>query len=117
MQILQRKRKLLRATGIPIRAGLLLCFSLLISRAIPASEELLPPFRVEAGGSPIDVTIGHAAPLVADLDGDGKPDVLVGQFGSGKLRIYHNQGSQTEPRFGEFTWFKGGSADGRVPAG
>jgi hypothetical protein len=70
-----------------------------------------------AGDSPIDVEVGHAAPLMMDIDGDGKPDLLVGQFGKGKLRIYHNVGSNTEPRFDEFAWFKAGSADGMVPAG
>jgi hypothetical protein len=105
------------AIRLAIGTGLFLGFSLLILPASPAAEELLRPFRVEAGGSPIDVTIGHAAPLVTDLDGDGNPDLLVGQFSSGKLRIYHNEGRQTEPRFTEFTWFKAGNGDGRVPAG
>ena len=64
------------AIRLAIGTGLFLGFSLLILPASPAAEELLRPFRVEAGGSPIDVTIGHAAPLVTDLDGDGNPDLL-----------------------------------------
>src|SRR5438874_10162076 len=107
----------MRTIHCGVGTGLFLGFSLLTSQAAPVSEELLPPFRVQANGSPIDVEIGHAAPLVMDLDGDGKPDLLVGQFGKGKLRIYHNLGSQTDPRFDEFAWFKAGSADGRIPSG
>ena len=81
------------------------------------SSEFLPPFRVEAKGGPIDVEIGHSAPWVTDLNGDGKFDLLVGQFGEGKLRIYTNKGTATEPRFDAVTWFQGGSADGKVPSG
>ena len=78
----------------------------------PDVDELDAPFRVEAAGKPVDVEVGHAAPLFADFDGDGKPELLVGQFGSGKLRIYPNEGSATQPRFSAMRWF-----DGTVPTG
>src|SRR5881296_1888716 len=110
-------KEVMRTINCGIGTGLFLGLSLLTSPAAPASEELLPPFRAQADGSPIDVEIGHAAPLVTDLDGDGKPDLLVGQFGSGKLRIYRNVGTEAEPRFGQFTWFKAGGTDGKVPFG
>ena len=54
-----------------------------------------------AGAAPIDVDVGHAAPFVGDFDGDGRPDLLVGQFGDGKLRIYRNAGDAKAPRFDE----------------
>lgn len=82
-----------------------------------AGDELSAPFRVEANGKPIDVDIGHAAPLVADFDGDGVQDLLVGQFGDGKLRIYRNQGNNSTPKLGAFAWFQAGGAEGKVPAG
>jgi hypothetical protein len=82
-----------------------------------ASDTLSSPFRVEADGKPIDVEIGHAAPLAADFDGDGNFDLLVGQFGDGKLRIYRNQGDNKSPKFGAFAYFKSGGSDGKVPAG
>jgi hypothetical protein len=85
------------------------------ARAGPASE-LAPPIRLTAGGKPIDVDVGHAAPCVADIKGDGKPCLLVGQFGEGKLRIYPNVGSKTEPRFDKFEWFQAGGKLGTVPA-
>lgn len=69
--------------------------------ALPAlaeeRSELGPPVMIQAAGKPIDVEIGHAAPCVGDFDGDGVRDLLVGQFGDGKLRIYRNVGSTTEP--------------------
>ncbi len=84
-----------------------------------AASDLLAPFRVEVGGAPIDVDIGHAAPLLADFDGDGHLDLLVGQFGGGKLRIYRNLNStgQGEPKLAQFAWFQAGGTDGTVPAG
>jgi hypothetical protein len=82
--------------------------------AVSASE-LLPPFRVEAKGGPIDVDLGHSAPWVTDFDGDGKFDLLVGQFGEGKLRIYQNKGSSSAPKFDSFDWFLAGN--GKVPSG
>ena len=75
------------------------------------------PFRVRDGSQYIDVDVGHAAPLYTDFDGDGVPDLLVGQYGDGKLRIYHNVGTAKEPRFDGFTWFRTGEQDGKVPTG
>lgn len=44
------------------------------------AAELAPPVRLEAGGKPIDTDVGHAAPWVADVDGDGIQDLLVGDY-------------------------------------
>ena len=74
---------------------------------------LAPAIAVLAAGKPIDVAVGHAAPCVADLLGEGKAQLLVGQFGEGKLRIYRNAGSVKAPRFETFEWFQGG----KVPSG
>jgi hypothetical protein len=97
--------------------GLVLASSLLVTSAAEPTEELSPPFRILSDDSPIDVEIGHAAPLVADLDGDGKLDLLVGQFKEGRLRIYRNIGSNNDPRFASFAWFQAGGANGKVPSG
>src|SRR5712692_8232109 len=81
-----------------------------------SAPELAPPIKLTAGGKPIDVEVGHAAPCVADLKGDGKPCLLVGQFGEGKLRVYADLGSKTEHRFDKFEWFQAGGKLGTVPA-
>ncbi len=82
-----------------------------------APTDLAPPVRLVAGGQPINVDIGHAAPFVADLKGDGKPVLLVGQFGEGKLRLYPNVGTKSEPRFDKFDWLKAGGTVATVPTG
>src|SRR5688572_27585384 len=66
------------------------------------ARELGPPTRIEAAGKPIDVEVGHAAPFLADFDGDGRKDLLVGQFGAGKLRVYRNVGTTGQARFDSF---------------
>jgi hypothetical protein len=83
----------------------------------PTGPRLAKPVKLEAGGKPISVEVGHAAPCVADIHGDGKPVLLVGQFGGGKLRVYPNKGTKAEPRFDAFTVFQAGGKDGTVPTG
>ena len=84
----------------------------------PDDGELLPPVKVEAGGKPIDVErSGHSAPFFGDIDGDGLPDLLVGQYHEGRLRVYRNIGTKGKPRFGAHTWFEAGGALGTVPVG
>jgi hypothetical protein len=82
-----------------------------------ARRELAAPVKVLAGKAPIDVEVGHAAPCVADLGGDGKLFLLVGQFGEGKLRVYPNVGSKTQPRFEKFEYLHAGAAMASVPSG
>ena len=88
-----------------------------LAGAGPAPTELAPPLRLQAAGQPINVDIGHAAPFVADLRGDGKMVLLVGQFGQGKLRLYPNIGTKSDPKFDNFEWFQAGGNVGTVPAG
>jgi hypothetical protein len=78
---------------------------------------LQTPFAITAQGKPIDVEKGHAAPWVADFNGDGRPDLLVGQFGNGRLRLYRNVGTARAPKFAAFAWFQAGGKTGKVPAG
>lgn len=81
------------------------------------AQDFEKPVRLEAGGKPIDTDIGHAAPYVYDFDRDGKRDLLVGQFGEGKLRIYRNVGTNAAPRFADVEWFRAGGEIATTPAG
>ncbi|MBK8208371.1 MAG: VCBS repeat-containing protein [Planctomycetes bacterium] len=74
------------------------------------------PTRIAAGGEDINVDIGHAAPFAYDFDGDGVRDLLVGQFGEGKLRVYRNEGTDKAPKYGKFEWFMAGGEIAKIPA-
>ena len=86
---------------------------------VGVADELEKPFLLLlADGEPLNVGgVGYATPFVGDFDGDGKRDLLVGQFSSGKLRIYNNEGTDEQPRFNDFEWFQDDAKTGGVPAG
>jgi hypothetical protein len=64
--------------------------------------QLAAPVRIEGDGKVIDTVadIGHAGPQLRDLDGDGKPELLVSSF-SGSIRVFANVGERSAPRFAE----------------
>lgn len=77
------------------------------------SAEFQPPVRLMADGAPVRVeSPGYAAPCWADVDGDGKKDLLVGQFHQGKIRVYKNRG---EGRLAAGEWLKAGGAEAEIP--
>ena len=79
--------------------------------------ELGKPVRLEADGNPIDTEVGHATAAYYDWDGDGKRDLLVGQFGGGRMKVYKNHGSDTAPAFKALTWFEAAGEVVTTPTG
>lgn len=94
-------------------------FALAVAAPARADEPLEAPRRLEAAGKAIDVEVGHAAPCVTDWDGDGTLDLLVGQFGDGRLHIHRaSAGGPGEPRrLAASEWFKAGGEIATIPAG
>jgi hypothetical protein len=91
---------------------------LLLSLSAAAAGELAEPVAVEVAGQAIDMEHGgHAAPAVVDFDHDGRKDLLVGEIYDGRLRVYRNTGSNAQPKFEGYEWFKAGADLGRVPSG
>ena len=101
----------------PFRSLTPWALTLLILAPAAAATDLKEPLRIEANGKPIDMTQGNAAPFVADFDGDGQVDLLLGQRGDCKLRIYRNLGDNTEPRLGPSAWFMAGGEEASLPGG
>lgn len=88
----------------------------LLSRWTIASD-LLPAVPVRVGDEVLDVEhTGHAAPFVADFNKDGIVDLLVGEFYRGRLRIYENAGTNSEPRFHGYRLFQDGAPSGCIYA-
>jgi hypothetical protein len=70
------------------------------------------PVAIEANGSPINVGVGgNASPFMVDWDGDGRQDLLLGQYNLGKIRFYPNIGTNYAPVFGGFTYLQADGAD------
>ena len=64
-----------------------------VATSAVSAAEFADPVRVEAGGKAVRTdSPGYAAPCWADFDGDGKKDLLVGQFAGGKINVYKNLG-------------------------
>src|SRR5262249_34501413 len=73
------------------------------------------PVRLQADGQLIDsgAEWGHSGPALADVDGDGLRDLVVGDY-SGKFRFYRNVGSRSEPRYASPAYLKAGDTEAQV---
>jgi hypothetical protein len=99
-----------------------LALALSISSGLAAEErsskrsEFDPPVRLKAGDDFIDSGqyIAHSGPLATDLDGDGKPDLLVGNI-RGNIQVYLNRGTREEPQYVEQGLLQAGGEDAIVP--
>lgn len=91
--------------------------SVALASSLQPSSSLAAPFLAQAEGKPIQLSVGHAAPIWVDFDRDGKPDLLVGEFGSGGIRFYKNIGTAGKPKFGSFEMLQAGGKPIRVDAG
>lgn len=89
--------------------------TLLVGCGLAASRaaEFEPPVRIQAEGVPVRVeSPGYAAPCWADIDGDGKKDLLVGQFAGGKIHVYKNLG---DGKLAAGEWLQAEGAVAEVP--
>jgi hypothetical protein len=86
----------------------------------PAAADLLlgPGQAVQAGGIDIAVS-GYSVPSATDWNADGRPDLIVGEGGSGfagKVRVYLNNGTAAAPLFGGYSYAQTASGDLECPA-
>ena len=85
---------------------------------VRTSPDLSPPVRLEADGKPINIgklsRIAHAGPWIADVDGDGDRDLLVGDF-PGYFWLFDNEGTEEAPVYTSKGKLQAGGEDAKTP--
>jgi hypothetical protein len=86
---------------------------MLCGLTVCTATEFERPVRLEAAGGPVRVeSPGYASPCWADIDGDGKKDLLVGQFSKGKIQVFKNLG---DGQLAAGTWLQADRKTAEVP--
>lgn len=94
---------------------------LVVALAQPAAGQLNlgPEELVQAGGSDIAVA-GYSVPSFVHWDDDGLRDLVIGEGSgtfSGKVRVYVNAGTVSEPQFSTYFYAQSNGSDLTVPGG
>jgi hypothetical protein len=77
------------------------------------AADLASPVMLKAKGVAVRVEApGYACPCWADIDGDGKKDLLVGQFRGGQIRFFKNLG---DGQFAAGEWLQAEGKTAEVP--
>ena len=88
-----------------------------VSVALDGTSTFAAGVKIQAGGEPIDVRIGHLVPCAVDWNNDGKKDLVVGEFNRGAILLYLNTGTDTEPTFQDFSLLQAGDRPIKLDAG
>jgi len=106
----------MRNNGLSTVIGSILLSLLLSPFPKPAAADLVlgPVEYVQADSGQIQVP-GYSMPSFTFWDGDSLKDLVVGEGGvtvfPGKVRVYLNVGTKTEPRFGDFLYAQSEGSD------
>ncbi len=73
--------------------------------------------RLKANGQVIDIEMGHLVPAVTDWNEDGRKDLILGQFYSGRIQLYLNTGVDKAPVLANAGYLHAGGKEIRLPAG
>lgn len=93
--------------------SVMLSIVVVCAAAVGDAAEFDKPIRLKGGGEYVRVeSPGWAAPCVADINHDGTPDLLVGQFKKGKIRFYKGLGDM---KFAAAEWLEAEGAVAEVP--
>ena len=96
-----------------MKRGLLAALGLLGGVALCGATEFEQPVQLKADGVAVRVEApGYACPAWIDIDGDGRKDLVVGQFSGGKMKVYKNLG---DGKFAPGTWLQADGKAAEVP--
>jgi hypothetical protein len=88
----------------------------LTGATVAAAADFEKAVRLKGGDEFVRVEgPGWACPALADIDRDGKLDLLVGQFNGGKIRVYKGLAEKGELKFAAGEWLKAEGAVAEVP--
>ncbi len=91
----------------------LILLSLLSCLPTLEAIQLAPPIKATINDKPLRIeSPGYAAPCFADIDGDGKKELLVGQYKDGKIQIFPHLGGN---KFASGKWLKADDKIIKIP--